>query len=101
MSDINNRILELINSSDTFLFMKGTPDKPRCGFSANTCGILMELGVQFNSFDILSDMEMREAIKNFSNWPTYPQLYHKGELVGGNDILTELFNNGELAKMLQ
>jgi monothiol glutaredoxin len=101
MQNINERIEDLIKSHQTFLFMKGTPEKPRCGFSANTCGILSELGVTFNSFDILSDTDIRQGVKDYSNWPTYPQLYHKGELVGGNDILTELYNSGELAKILQ
>lgn len=99
--DLNTRISNLINSAPIMLFMKGTPDMPQCGFSANSIKILKHLGVSFNTFNILSDMDIREGIKQYSNWPTYPQLYVKGQLVGGNDIITEMMNNGELEKVLK
>lgn len=101
MSDLNDRIKELINSSETFLFMKGNPETPRCGFSANTSSLLSNLGINYNTFDILSDPEIREGVKNYANWPTYPQLWHKGELIGGNDIVMELYHSGELEGMLK
>ena len=94
-------IEKMLKISDIFLFMKGTPQAPRCGFSANTVGILDSLGVSFNTFDILSDPDLRQAVKDYSNWPTYPQLYFKGQLVGGNDIIVEMFESGELAKLLK
>jgi monothiol glutaredoxin len=101
MSELNAKIQDLVGSSDTFLFMKGSPEAPRCGFSANTVAILANLGVDFKTFDILSDPEIRQGVKEFSNWPTYPQLYHKGQLVGGNDIITEMFHSGELEQTLK
>ena len=97
--DINERIKALINSSDVFLFMKGTPEMPMCGFSANVISILHQMNRPFNTFNILEDYDLRDAIKVFSNWPTYPQLYVKGKLVGGNDIVTELFEAGELEEL--
>ena len=99
--DLNERIKGLIASSDVFLFMKGVPQMPQCGFSANVVGILNHLGIEFKSFDILSDMDIRQGVKEFSNSPTYPQLYFKGELLGGNDIVMELFQSGELEKTIQ
>lgn len=101
MSDLNTRIESLINSAPIFLFMKGTPDMPQCGFSANVIRILKEQKVNFGSFNILSDVDIREGVKAFSKWPTYPQLYVKGELIGGNDIVTELKNSGELQEILK
>jgi monothiol glutaredoxin len=98
---MNERIQNLINSSSIFLFMKGTPQMPMCGFSANVVRILDSLGASYNTFNILSDGELREGIKQFSNWPTYPQLYFKGQLIGGNDIVTEMLNNGELKTLLK
>ena len=91
----------MIQSSDVFLFMKGSPLAPRCGFSANVVGILNYLGVSFESFDILTDRQMRAEVKNYSNWPTYPQLYVRGEFVGGNDVVAELMENGELEGILK
>ena len=82
------------------LFMKGVPDEPRCGFSAVVVQILDHLGVQFASVDVLSNEEIRETIKVFSDWPTIPQLYVKGEFVGGADIIREMFSNGELKALL-
>lgn len=99
--DLNTRIANLINSAPIVLFMKGSPDMPQCGFSANVVKILNHVGVSFNTFNILSDMDIREGIKRYSNWPTYPQLYVKGQLVGGNDIITEMMNNGELEPVLK
>lgn len=101
MSDLNARIESMINSSPIFLFMKGTPDMPQCGFSANVVRILNEQKVNFGSFNILSDMDIREAVKVYSHWPTYPQLYVKGELIGGNDIVMELMKTGELQEILK
>ncbi|MDO9183322.1 MAG: Grx4 family monothiol glutaredoxin [Bacteriovorax sp.] len=99
--DLSVRIGNLINSAPIVLFMKGTSDMPQCGFSANVVKILNHVGVSFNTFNILSDMDIREGVKKFSNWPTYPQLYVKGQLVGGNDIITEMMNNGELEETLK
>ncbi|KAI3456271.1 hypothetical protein Pfo_012934 [Paulownia fortunei] len=97
---IENRLKQLINSSPVMLFMKGTPDAPRCGFSSKVVNALKEEGVEFGSFDILTDEEVRQGLKTFSNWPTFPQLYYKGELIGGCDIVLELRNNGELKDTL-
>lgn len=97
-ADLTERLKNLINSSPVFLFMKGSPEMPQCGFSANVVAILNHLQVGFKTFDILSDMDVRQGLKEYSNWPTYPQLYVKGQLVGGNDIITEMFENGELAE---
>ena len=99
--DINTRVKNLINAAPIFLFMKGTPDMPQCGFSANVIKILNHHGVSYKTFNILSDMDIRDGVKQFSNWPTYPQLYVKGQLVGGNDIVTELMQNGELEEILK
>jgi monothiol glutaredoxin len=81
--------------------MKGTPDFPQCGFSAQTVSALRHLGAQFHHVNIFDDSELREALKRFSNWPTYPQLYVKGELIGGCDIALEMYRNGELKQLLQ
>ncbi len=99
--DLNSRLTNLINSAPIVLFMKGSSEMPQCGFSANVCKILNHLGVSYNTFNILGDMDVREGLKQFSNWPTYPQLYVKGQLVGGNDIITEMLNNGELEQVLK
>lgn len=97
---LQDRLKKLINSSPIMLFMKGNPDAPRCGFSSKVVNALREEGVTFGSFDILSDDEVRQGLKTFSNWPTYPQLYYKGELVGGCDIVLEMKNSGELKSTL-
>jgi len=99
--DLSTRLNNLVNSAPIMLFMKGTPDMPQCGFSANVCKILNHVGVSYNTFNILSDMDIREGLKELSKWPTYPQLYVKGQLVGGNDIITEMMNNGELQDVLK
>lgn len=97
---LEDRLKNIVNSSTVMLFMKGTPDAPRCGFSSKVVNALKEEGVEFGSFDILSDEEVRQGLKTFSNWPTYPQLYYKGELVGGCDIVLELQSSGELKSTL-
>jgi len=90
------RIEAMIGSSDIFIFMKGTPDQPQCGFSYNTVEIMRTLNHPFRTFDVLSDPDIRQGVKEFSNWPTIPQIYIKGNFVGGNDIITELKMSGEL-----
>ncbi|MBN8906270.1 MAG: monothiol glutaredoxin, Grx4 family [Rhodospirillales bacterium 69-11] len=95
-----DRIKGNVESNDVFLYMKGTPMFPQCGFSARVVQILSHVGVPFQSANVLEDMELREGIKQFSNWPTIPQLYVKGEFVGGCDIITEMFQSGELETML-
>jgi monothiol glutaredoxin len=96
----SERIKQLIASGDVVLFMKGVPAAPQCGFSAAVVKILGGLAVPFASVDVLSDPEVREGIKTFSNWPTIPQLYVKGEFVGGCDIVREMYQAGELATLL-
>jgi len=98
--DVQTRIRDALGSSPVVLFMKGTPDFPQCGFSAQTAGALRQLGAHFQAFNIFEDPELREALKQHSNWPTYPQLYVKGELVGGCDIAMEMYRNGELKSLL-
>jgi monothiol glutaredoxin len=93
---IAQRIQSDISGNDVVLFMKGTPVFPQCGFSAAVVQILTDLGVKFKSFDVLKDPELRQGIKEFSNWPTVPQLYVKGEFVGGCDIIREMHENNEL-----
>jgi monothiol glutaredoxin len=98
---IVERIASDIGSNDVVLFMKGTPVFPQCGFSAATVQILTNLGVKFKSFDVLKDPELRQGIKEFSNWPTIPQLYVKGEFVGGCDIIREMYENDELEPLFK
>lgn len=101
MSDpVQARIDELVKQNRIMLFMKGTKFFPQCGFSARAVGVLRHLDASFETFDVLSDMSVREGIKAYSSWPTIPQLYIGGEFVGGSDIMMELFENGELAKMV-
>ena len=92
----HDQIAKDIAENDVLLFMKGTPVFPQCGFSAAVVQILSELGVKFKAVDVLKDPEVRQGIKEFSNWPTIPQLYVKGEFVGGCDIIKEMFEQGEL-----
>ncbi len=94
------RIAEIVNGSDVVLFMKGTPYFPQCGFSSKAVAILEHVGVEFASVDVLQDPEIRGGIKAFSDWPTIPQLYVKGEFVGGSDIMMEMFEEGELAELM-
>lgn len=96
---VDLRIKELINEHPVVLFMKGNPKFPQCGFSSLACQILDASGVQYHTFDVLHDQEIREGIKAFSNWPTIPQLYIKGEFIGGSDIMREMYEAGELAKV--
>lgn len=98
--DVMSEIESEVKGQKVFLYMKGTPDFPMCGFSARVVQILQHLGVQFGSCDILADGEKREAIKVYGKWPTIPQLYIDGELVGGCDITTEMFQSGELQSLL-
>ena len=100
MSAIDDRIREQIQADDVVLYMKGTPVFPMCGFSSQVVQILSHVGVPFQSYNILDDMELRQGLKEFSNWPTFPQLYVRGELVGGCDIIREMHQSGELAQML-
>ena len=100
MTDINTRIAEKVNGSDVVLFMKGTPLFPQCGFSSRAIAILEHLGVEYDSADVLQDAELRQGIKAFSDWPTIPQLYVKGEFVGGCDIVREMFQAGELQTLM-
>jgi monothiol glutaredoxin len=98
---VQERIKQQLSASPVVLYMKGTPDFPQCGFSAQTAGALKQLGAKFHAVNIFEDQELREALKKFSNWPTYPQLYVQGELVGGCDIALEMYRNGELKDLLQ
>jgi monothiol glutaredoxin len=97
---VENRIRGLIDEHDVVLFMKGTPVFPQCGFSATVVQMLSLLGVRFKGFDVLEDPEVRQGIKRLSDWPTIPQLYVKGEFVGGCDIVREMYETGELAEFL-
>jgi monothiol glutaredoxin len=99
--DVTARIQSDIEQNQVFLYMKGTPMFPQCGFSARVIQILTHVGVPFKSANVLEDMELREGVKEFSQWPTIPQLYVKGEFVGGCDIVTEMFQSGELETLLE
>ncbi|WP_269610858.1 Grx4 family monothiol glutaredoxin [Prochlorococcus marinus] len=96
-----SKIELLIKSEPIFVFMKGNKLMPQCGFSNNVVQILNSLGMSFETFDVLSDMEIREGIKEYSNWPTIPQVYLKGEFMGGSDILISMYNSGELKEKLE
>ncbi len=100
-SPVFARIEEDVNAHPVVLFMKGTPVFPQCGFSAQVVQVLSLLGVKFKAFDILSDDELRQGIKEYSQWPTIPQLYVKGEFIGGCDIIREMYQAGELAQLLK
>jgi monothiol glutaredoxin len=99
MSEGKKKVEEMVSSQNAFLFMKGTPAFPQCGFSARAVGVLKELGVEFGAFNILTDDEIRQGAKEYGEWPTFPQLYVGGELVGGSDIVMEMYENGELARL--
>lgn len=101
MSDVNNRIEEILNQNKIVLFMKGSPENPMCGFSARASEILKILGAEYASFDVLQDPEIREGIKDYGNWKTIPQLYLNKELVGGSDIMMEMYESGELKEALE
>ena len=101
MDDATHRRIEgMVKTNKVFLFMKGTPEEPMCGFSARTIEILKEQKIEFKSFDVLSDEDIRQGIKEYANWPTIPQLYINGKFVGGCDITEQLANNGELKKLV-
>ncbi len=100
MSDPKSRIDQLVKSNEVVLFMKGTPLFPQCGFSSRAIAILDRLGAQYETVDVLQDPEIRQGIKEYSEWPTIPQLYVKGEFVGGSDIMMEMFESGELKDLL-
>ena len=97
---LRKRIADTIAKGRVMLFMKGNPAMPQCGYSAAVVGILKQAGVPFESYNILADPELREGLKEYSSWPTYPQLYVDGKLVGGADIVRDLYERGELAKIL-
>lgn len=101
MASAIDRIKSDIDANDIVLFMKGTPGMPQCGFSATVCHILDHIGVKYKGVNVLADPEIRQGIKDFSNWPTIPQLYVKGEFVGGCDIVKEMFEGGELRSFMQ
>lgn len=101
MTDINAFIDDKVKTNDVFLFMKGSPDFPQCGFSGQVVQILNYLGVDYSSANVLESEELREGIKAYTNWPTIPQLYVKGEFIGGADIVREMFQSGELQTHFQ
>ena len=100
MTDAKGRIDEIVKKNDVVLFMKGTALFPQCGFSSRAISILEHLGVPYETVDVLQDPEIRGGIKDYSDWPTIPQLYVKGEFVGGSDIMMEMFENGELQQLV-
>ena len=99
--DAQARIADLVAKSDVLLFMKGSPLFPQCGFSSRAIAILNHLNAEFESVDVLQDQAVRQGIKEFSDWPTIPQLYVKGEFVGGSDIMMEMYESGELAQLFE
>lgn len=98
--DVTTRIEEQLNAHDVLLYMKGTPDFPQCGFSGQTVAALNAIGKPFSYVNIFEDQEIREGLKTYSNWPTFPQLYVKGELIGGCDIVIEMYHSGELKELI-
>jgi monothiol glutaredoxin len=98
---VQTEIKEIVEQNDVILFMKGTPIFPQCGFSSVVAGVLNHLGVEYSSVNVLDDQDIREGIKSYSDWPTIPQLYVKGEFVGGCDIIKEMFEEGELRGFLE
>jgi monothiol glutaredoxin len=98
---VKDRIEQILNGNKVVLFMKGTANFPMCGFSARAVGILQDIGVDFHTIDVIADGEIREAIKVYGNWPTLPQLYINKQLVGGSDIMMEMYQAGELQEMLK
>ena len=99
--EINEKIKDLLNENDVCLFMKGTPESPQCGFSMAVTNVLKHLNVKFKSVNVLEDENIRQGIKDYSDWPTIPQLYIKKEFVGGCDIIKEMFESGDLKKLLE
>jgi monothiol glutaredoxin len=100
VSDAKERIAEIVGKNDIVLFMKGTELFPQCGFSSRAVAILEHLGVPFQTVDVLQDPEIRQGVKDYSDWPTVPQLYVKGQFVGGSDIMMEMFESGELKQLV-
>jgi monothiol glutaredoxin len=100
VTDPKTRIADLVKSNDVVLFMKGTALFPQCGFSSRAIAILDHLGAQYETVDVLQDPEIRQGIKDYSEWPTIPQLYVRGEFVGGSDIMMEMFESGELQQLI-
>ena len=100
MTDTNTRIAQIVGDNDVVLFMKGTPDFPQCGFSGQVVQILNYLGIDYKGVNVLADDDLRQGIKDYTNWPTVPQLYVKGEFIGGCDIVREMFQQGELQTFL-
>ena len=98
--DVKKKIQEIIKSNDVVLFMKGSPDFPQCGFSANVVGLLNHFNIEYKSYDVLQDESLRQGVKEFSKWPTIPQIYIKNEFIGGCDIVNELASSGELQEIL-
>jgi monothiol glutaredoxin len=98
--DVTERIKQHLATRPVVLFMKGTPDFPQCGFSAQTVAVLKQVGADFHAVNIFEDLELRDELKRFSNWPTYPQLYVKGELIGGCDIAMQMLQSGELKQLI-
>lgn len=100
MADVSSRISDIVTTHNVVLFMKGTPLFPQCGFSSQAIAILDHLNVPYETVDVLQDMEIRQGIKAYSDWPTIPQLYVKGEFLGGSDIMTEMYQSGELEQLM-
>jgi len=101
IADAMERIRAMVGSTDVFLLIKGTPQRPKCGFSANTVAVMDALEVPYRTFDVLSDETIRDAAKKFAGWPTFPQVYVRGEFIGGNDIVTEMYAEGELHELVK
>lgn len=97
---IKNKIDSMVKDNKVFLFMKGTPAQPMCGFSAGVVKVLSSMNISFNSFNVLSDDSIRQGIKDYANWPTIPQLYVNGEFIGGHDIVVQMSQSGDLAKLV-
>jgi len=101
LADSAERVRAMVRSADVFLLIKGTPQRPLCGFSANTVAVMDALEVPYRTFDVLSDETIRDAAKQLAGWPTFPQVYVRGEFIGGNDIVTEMYAEGELHELIQ
>jgi monothiol glutaredoxin len=98
--DPEQRVRSMVESAEVFMLIKGTPQQPQCGFSANTVAVMDAVGVPYRTFDVLSDEAIRTAAKTVAGWPTFPQVYVRGEFIGGNDIVTEMYHAGELQEMV-
>jgi monothiol glutaredoxin len=98
--ELKNRLNELVNSNEVMIFMKGNPEMPMCRFSSHCISMLNDIKRPYGHFNILNDEDVRQGLKEFSNWPTFPQVYFKGQLIGGDDIITEMFESGELQSLV-